>query len=355
MNTVTFKKADGTTKNSYADLGLLLRPKKIAQPEPKIIRMAIEGRNGDLDLTEWAGEVRYNDRAFPLSFYMTCALSEIETKATEIKNWLHGQRVQITFADDAAYYYDARVSVSDAHADGGLGVLDMSVVAAPYKYKQGITSARVWLVNGATRAFRCDRMTTRPKFIAEGSTTFNVCGKNILQYPYPETTRTHNGITYTANSDGTVTATGTATADSFFFFHTLENPLKLSAGTYTFSGCPVGGGFDGYSIRGQNITSGDYFSADIGEGRTIVLTEALTDIRLYITIGAGVTVDGLAFAPMLAKEGGKTDYEPYKAKSVSVSGGTFEFTDVLFREGLNTLYGTGAGQYVTVEYQEGAL
>lgn len=171
MNTVTFKKSDGTTKNSYADLGLLLRPKKIAPPEPKVIRMAIDGRDGDLDLTEWAGEVRYNDRAFPLSFYMTCALSEIEEKATAIKNWLHGQRVQITFADDALYYYDARISVSDAHADGGLGVLDMSVVAAPYKLAQEKTY-EMYDISGTKKiTLNNDRMTARPKVITDGAYT----------------------------------------------------------------------------------------------------------------------------------------------------------------------------------------
>lgn len=355
MNTVTFKKPDGTTKNSYADWGLLLRPKQIAPPDPKIIKMEIEGRDGDIDLTEWAGEVRYNDRTFPLSFYMTCALHEIEDKATDIKNWLHGQRVRITFADDSAYYYEARVSVANAYANGGLGVLDMSVTAEPYKYKQDVTSKRVWLVNGAVRAFTVDRMTTRPRFIAEGGTAFNVCGKNILKYPYSDGTKTHNGVTYTVNSDGTITTSGTATADSLFYFHSSSAPMKLSSGAYTFSGCPAGGALDKYTIGGQNITSGAYFSSDTGNGCPINLTESLTDIRLYISIRSGVDATGLVFKPQLERGSTKTDYEPYRSIALALSAGTAEYTDILFKEGVNTLYGTGAGAYVTVEYQEGAL
>lgn len=355
MNTVTFTRADGTAKNSYTDWGLLLRPKEIAPPEPKIITMSIDGRDGDIDLTEWAGAVRYNDRAFSLSFYMTDAVTDINAKATAIKNWLHGQRVKITFSDDADYYYSARVSVTAAYNDGGVGVLAMSVIAAPYKYKQEKTSRRVWVVNGAAHVFSCDRMTARPRFTAEGETSFKVCGKNILQYPYPEATSTNNGITYTANADGTVTATGTATGVSVYFFQTRESPLKLSAGAYTFSGCPDGGGFDKYSIRGENMTSGTYLQADIGAGQTVVFPDDYTDIRLYITIGAGVTVDGLKFSPMIEQGESKTDYEQYKALPVSVSAGATEFASVLFREGANTIYGTGAGAFVTVEYQEGAL
>jgi hypothetical protein len=280
---------------------------------------------------------------------------DVTAKATEIKNWMHGQRVKITFSEDAEYYFLARVSVADAHIEGGVGMLTMNVIAEPYKYKQEITRNTVWVENGTVHTFTVDRMTTRPKFIAEGSTTFDVCGKNVLKYPYSDGNKTHNGVTYTANADGTVTATGTATADSFYFFHTIDNPTKLSAGTYTFSGCPSGGGVDGYSIRGQNITSGAYFQADVGEGQTIVLTEPLADIRLYITIGAGVTVDGLTFTPMIEQGNSETDYAAYKALAVSVSAGTTEFTNVLFREGVNTLRGTGDGQFVTVEYQEGAL
>lgn len=174
MNTVTFKKPDGTTKNSYADWGLLLRPKKIASPDPKIITMEIEGRDGDIDLTEWAGEVRYNNRSFPLSFYMTCALSEIEKKATEIKNWLHGQHVQITLADDAAYYYAARVSVSDAYAKGGLGVLEMSVTAEPYKYKQEKTVVSK-AVNGTEIInLTNDRQSALPQVTVETDTSIRL-------------------------------------------------------------------------------------------------------------------------------------------------------------------------------------
>lgn len=207
MNTVTFRTADGVTKNSYTDLGLLLRPKKIAPPAPKIIKMAIDGRDGDIDLTEWAGEVRYNDRTFTLSFYMTCALHEIETRATEIKNWLHGQRVQITLADDAAYYYAARVSVSDARADGGLGLLEMSVTAEPYKYKQAKTVVNAAIDGTKTLALTNDRMSAMPRVTVGTDTSLRIEFETLIwdlgsgTYDLPELILRmgENAVTVTGN------------------------------------------------------------------------------------------------------------------------------------------------------------
>ena len=46
----------------------------------------------------------------------------------------------------------------------------------------------------------------------------SVQGKNLLGYPYADTTKTVNGITFTDNRDGTVTINGTATARASFAF-----------------------------------------------------------------------------------------------------------------------------------------
>ena len=42
-------------------------------------------------------------------------------------------------------------------------------------------------------------------------------GKNLIPYPYVNTTMTKNGITFTDNGDGTITVDGTATADTRFY------------------------------------------------------------------------------------------------------------------------------------------
>lgn len=43
------------------------------------------------------------------------------------------------------------------------------------------------------------------------------CGKNLLPYPYADTTKTTNGITFTDNGDGSVTISGTASNNAYFY------------------------------------------------------------------------------------------------------------------------------------------
>ena len=57
----------------------------------------------------------------------------------------------------------------------------------------------------------------------------NVSGKNLLSYPYYETTKTLNGVTFTDNGDGSITVNGTATANVYF---SLNGNEALSKGKY---------------------------------------------------------------------------------------------------------------------------
>lgn len=57
-----------------------------------------------------------------------------------------------------------------------------------------------------------------------------VSSKNLIPYPYSETTRTVNGITFTDNGDGSITVNGTATAGTAFAlsFGTASIPYNTS-------------------------------------------------------------------------------------------------------------------------------
>ena len=86
------------------------------------------------------------------------------------------------------------------------------------------------------------------KYIVYGNSVQETrSGKNILPYPYAEATKTENGLTFTNNGDGTITVKGTASADTTF---NLCTDLVLTAGTYTFSGCPSNGSNTTYFISG---------------------------------------------------------------------------------------------------------
>ncbi|MBP3249947.1 MAG: hypothetical protein J6M48_06300 [Ruminococcus sp.] len=110
-----------------------------------------------------------------------------------------------------------------------------------------------------------------------------------------------NGVTFTVNSDGSITATGTATANADF---TLSNLTGYpTSGRYVLSGCPEGGGANTYRIQIYQV------AADYGEGVAFVSQNRL---NVYIRISAGQTVDNLVFKPMIRPaEIPDSTYQPY--------------------------------------------
>ena len=133
-------------------------------------------------------------------------------------------------------------------------------------------------------------------------TIYGSCGKNLLPYPYPTTTKTENGITFTDNGDGTVTVDGTATADATFrmSYFTVKKGV-----TYYLSGCPKGGSRSTFYfwLRGYNV--------DIGNGLKIAPTRDFTN-NFEIVIKQGAVLDSLIFKPQFELGETATDYEPYK-------------------------------------------
>lgn len=142
-------------------------------------------------------------------------------------------------------------------------------------------------------------------------------GKNILEYPYIETTLTRNGITFTDNGDGTITANGTATADAQFKLQdTVSYPDNYNPFKYLIdkiigvTGSPDGSSKDTYAI--QSIQTGNY-------GNTGFTITNSNRYRFAIFIKSGITVNNLVFKPMIYLRGvtnfefeqySKTDYTP---------------------------------------------
>ena len=141
-----------------------------------------------------------------------------------------------------------------------------------------------------------------------GNIGVTVCGKNLLKYPYAETTKTENGITFTDNGDGTITVNGTAAGNSHFRFETSNAPLDIPAGlTVTLSGCPSGGSTSTFRVQMNNGGSG---VGDYGESKTFITAEGA--VYGYIQIFSGFTANNLVFEPQLEIGTIATDYEPYK-------------------------------------------
>ena len=178
-------------------------------------------------------------------------------------------------------------------------------------------------------------------------------GKNFLKYPYYMDSRTINGVTFTVNSDGSVTANGTCTADNTSFYlarysGNADDGLYLPVGKYTLSGCPAGGSHSTYRLACSGNAYG-LDAYDIGSGTTGTTKEARARTSVSIQImKAGVTLNNVVFKPQIELGAEATAYEPCQGSTFTldlgqtVYGGSLDWsTGVLTVDRLlHTLDGT---------------
>jgi predicted phage tail component-like protein len=207
MNTVKFG-----DKDSYVDFGLTLRPRPRPKPVPKYNYVSIPSKNGDLDLTEAFGDVFYENLTYPLEFNVIDSNNTWEEKLTTITNYLHGQKMKVTFSDDPDYYYLGRITVNELSSDRNVGILSLDCNFEPYKYKQNITSKSYEVSSGNTYEFTSGRMKVIPTLTLSAAMTITFKGNSyslgagankILNIQFEE------GI----NTIGVTTGSGTLTAE----------------------------------------------------------------------------------------------------------------------------------------------
>lgn len=121
------------------------------------------------------------------------------------------------------------------------------------------------------------------------TTEVKVTNVNILPYPYVETTKTLNGITYTDNGDGSVTMKGTATGTSYFV---LASKRMLDLGEKTIWHTSTSGGY----------RLSQYLFYNGNNGAT------------SINFDSGVTVDETVF-PMVVVGDVLPEYQPYTGQA----------------------------------------
>lgn len=119
--------------NSFYDFDLILSAKEIGAPEPKTETVDVPGSDGTLDLTEYFGEVFYENRE--LSFDFSCKKEPYLFVLSRFKNSVHGRKMKVRLSDDPEFYYIGRVMVDAWKTDEGLGTVSVTVDAEPYKYK----------------------------------------------------------------------------------------------------------------------------------------------------------------------------------------------------------------------------
>lgn len=225
-----------------------------------------------------------------------------EDSAEDAEAWAVGQRNGVDVpSTDPAYENSAKYWAN--HTSASLVGLNDVNVTSPTD-KQGL------VYDAATgKWINADIIDTEAIHWSEASRSVK---KNFL-LPNNAISQTINGVTFTVNSDGSVTVNGTATNDVYF---NVSNNVVIPKGNYKLNGCPSGGSISTYNIycEGTGVT----VARDTGEGADYNFDSEKT-IRCYITIVNGTTVDNIIFYPMLRLASIEDDtYEPYIPDNVEL-------------------------------------
>lgn len=138
-----------------------------------------------------------------------------------------------------------------------------------------------------------------------GEINTTIAGKNLIPYPYRQTTSTANGITFTDNGDGSITINGTASADVSFSF----NHIPVRAGqTYFYKAIPISGSL--HTIYAYIETGDEDCVYDTGNGSKF--TPVATKAKTSMVVTKGQTFTNLVVKPQLVIGETATEYEPYK-------------------------------------------
>lgn len=136
---------------------------------------------------------------------------------------------------------------------------------------------------------------------------------NLFPFPYADSTKTANGITYTVNSDKSINVSGTATADSQFYVVEASDPIELGPGYYTLQG--TGDSDIQIALISVYTPGGTILYIPAGENdANFTLTET-KQFHAQIGVPSGTTAD-LTVAPGLVKTGDLTTIDAENAKQI---------------------------------------
>ena len=184
--------------------------------------------------------------------------------------------------------------------------------------------------------------------------------KNLLLYPYSDSSAVKSGITITDNGDGTVLlSSGTVGSNNIqWLFHSSgSQKLKLSKGTYILTGCPSGGASSKYYI--QLAHGGTVDTWDYGEGAVFRVTQEQEIIGCAIYVKNGIQIPDLLFKPMIRLASDPDDtWQPYAmtnreltdkvvkaditptsgSKNLVTSGGVYSYIDTMITQAMSASY-----------------
>lgn len=137
-------------------------------------------------------------------------------------------------------------------------------------------------------------------------------GEDINLLKVTATTKTVNGITFTVHEDGSIIGNGTATADSTLL---VQEITSYPANEYVLSDEAYGSSTTYYTRLYSGSSGYNTIAQTTGGSMKYTLSED-TDIRTYIIVKSGITLNNVIFKPKISKKAGA--YSPYGQGSIEI-------------------------------------
>ena len=176
--------------------------------------------------------------------------------------------------------------------------------------------------------------------IVEKELTVNVCGKNLIPYPYSRASGTYNGIELTVHDDGRFDMSGTATASfAILVFASGSNPIYLSGGqTYTIS-CNTPYDFSKFNLSARIYRADGNYTAITKFPTTFVAKEG-DYLTSTLWIDSDVSVSAKNVELQLELGDTATEYETPVGSKITITPDSNPYVipnDIRQLDGLNTI------------------
>lgn len=166
---VTFETAAGLFR-PQEDYGILLKTYDVTPPRAKIYRVELDGADGALDFSNWAGDILFETRT------VTVELRDMYGKHEALKQVLLGRNAKVTFSDNPDWYYYGRCDEADVTTEKHVSDMVLTYTCQPYRlaHRQTIVSDTV----SSSKAFslKARRMPVIPVINSSGAATIVIDG-----------------------------------------------------------------------------------------------------------------------------------------------------------------------------------
>ena len=230
-------------------------------------------------------------------------VNQIKTDTNTLKDEANTSAVNAKASEDKAKEYADNLKEStDAISQNAKAISELADKKITKFYASN---------QGETHVSDSDKGLIQDMMIYGKSNQNQTKGKNLLKYPYIETTKLSMGITFTDNKDGSINVSGIGTEIAYYNLYTNSDGkrLTLASGTYKLV-------VKGRSKCNVHINNG-INSAKNEE--TFTITDGHNDVWCFIEAPKGLAINETIYPMIQLASSTDESYEPYTGGKPSPS------------------------------------